>query len=250
MTWELVGHRARPRTSPSPTAGSSPTCVRGAAAHGDLEPGPASATYLVSLIVAPLARIHDTWHGIPVDYYVYHDDSAPAWRAVPRDARHDRTLLAPHGHPLPVGQVRPDHGGRLLRRHGERERHHAGRLAARRARLPGPAVVPVAPDPARARAPVVRRLRDDRELGEHVAQRGLRRVHAGPVLGRRSSARTRSRTTTSTSTGSSCRSSARRSMPLASLGSNNIYPKGALVLEMLEHYLGPRAFLGRRSTAT
>ena len=35
---------------------------------------------------------------------------------------------------------------------------------------------------------------------------------------------------------------ARRSMPLASMGSNNIYPKGALVLQMLKDYLGPERF--------
>ena len=34
----------------------------------------------------------------------------------------------------------------------------------------------------------------------------------------------------------------RRPMPLASLGSNNIYPKGALVLEMLQRYLGAERF--------
>ncbi|HEX4469492.1 MAG TPA: M1 family aminopeptidase, partial [Gemmatimonadaceae bacterium] len=39
-----------------------------------------SATYLVSLVVAPLAKIHDTWRSVPVDYYVYHADSALAWR--------------------------------------------------------------------------------------------------------------------------------------------------------------------------
>src|SRR5438270_2856745 len=33
-----------------------------------------------------------------------------------------------------------------------------------------------------------------------------------------------------------------RRMPLASLGSNNIYPKGALVLQMLKHYLGEQRF--------
>ncbi|HEU4643883.1 MAG TPA: M1 family aminopeptidase, partial [Gemmatimonadaceae bacterium] len=35
---------------------------------------------------------------------------------------------------------------------------------------------------------------------------------------------------------------ARRSMPLASIGSNNIYPKGALVLRMLRRYLGDERF--------
>src|SRR5216117_3532288 len=33
-----------------------------------------------------------------------------------------------------------------------------------------------------------------------------------------------------------------RRMPLAALGSNNIYPKGALVLQMLKHYLGDQPF--------
>src|SRR6266550_2977623 len=33
-----------------------------------------------------------------------------------------------------------------------------------------------------------------------------------------------------------------RRMPVAALGSNNIYPKGALVLEMLKHYLGDQRF--------
>src|SRR6185503_15852871 len=34
----------------------------------------------------------------------------------------------------------------------------------------------------------------------------------------------------------------RAPMPLASMGSNNIYPKGALVLEMLKHHLGEQRF--------
>ena len=37
-----------------------------------------SATYLISLTIAPFARIHDQWRGKPVDYYVYHQDSALA----------------------------------------------------------------------------------------------------------------------------------------------------------------------------
>ena len=41
---------------------------------------PRSATYLVSLIVAPLVRLADTWRGIPVEYYVYAADSSRARR--------------------------------------------------------------------------------------------------------------------------------------------------------------------------
>jgi aminopeptidase N len=37
-----------------------------------------SATYLVSLIVAPLVKIPDVWRGVPVDYYVYKEDGALA----------------------------------------------------------------------------------------------------------------------------------------------------------------------------
>ncbi len=36
---------------------------------------PRSATYLVSLIVAPLVKLADTWRGLPVEYYVYRADS-------------------------------------------------------------------------------------------------------------------------------------------------------------------------------
>jgi aminopeptidase N len=39
-----------------------------------------AASYLVSLVIAPLVRIADRWRGIPVDYYVYRQDSALARR--------------------------------------------------------------------------------------------------------------------------------------------------------------------------
>jgi aminopeptidase N len=45
-----------------------------------------SATYLLSIVVAPLAKVHDTWRNTPVDYYVYHEDSAlarPLFKATP-----------------------------------------------------------------------------------------------------------------------------------------------------------------------
>lgn len=37
-----------------------------------------SATYLVSLVVGQYVKLHDSWRGIPVDYYVYPEDSARA----------------------------------------------------------------------------------------------------------------------------------------------------------------------------
>src|SRR6266853_1571904 len=41
---------------------------------------PRSASYLVSLIVAPLVKLADTWRGMPVEYYVYRADSSRARR--------------------------------------------------------------------------------------------------------------------------------------------------------------------------
>lgn len=37
-----------------------------------------TVSYLVSLVIAPLVKIADRWNGIPVDYYVYRQDSALA----------------------------------------------------------------------------------------------------------------------------------------------------------------------------
>jgi aminopeptidase N len=45
-----------------------------------------ASSYLVSLVVAPLVKVHDAWRGRPVDYYVYRADSAlarPLFRVTP-----------------------------------------------------------------------------------------------------------------------------------------------------------------------
>ncbi|MEO8633881.1 MAG: M1 family aminopeptidase [Gemmatimonadales bacterium] len=45
-----------------------------------------AVTYLVSLVVAPLVKLTDHWKGVPVDYYVYRPDSArarPLFRVTP-----------------------------------------------------------------------------------------------------------------------------------------------------------------------
>ena len=77
-TWELVA------TVPRGYTAISNGRVVGDRRHRDgtrtlhwSQDKPAS-TYLVSLIVGQYVRVHDQWHGIPVDYFVYAEDSASA----------------------------------------------------------------------------------------------------------------------------------------------------------------------------
>ena len=93
-----------------------------------------SATYLISLTIAPYARIHDQWRGIPVDYYVYHEDSALARPLFGYTPDMIETYIQTHRRAVPVGQVRAGDRRRLLRRRGEGERDGARRLATRQAR--------------------------------------------------------------------------------------------------------------------
>src|ERR1043165_8038236 len=77
MTWELVA-----TVSAADLAVSNGRLVseagRGAPRTMTWRQETPASTHLVSLIVAPLVRIRDTWEGIPVDYYVYREDSARA----------------------------------------------------------------------------------------------------------------------------------------------------------------------------
>ncbi len=85
MTWELFATVPARYTAVSNGRLVSDTRAAGQRTMRWSEERP-SATYLVSLVVAPLARITDTWRGIPVDYYVYHEDSAlarPLFRVTP-----------------------------------------------------------------------------------------------------------------------------------------------------------------------
>jgi aminopeptidase N len=78
MTWELIA-----TVPPGYTAVSNGRLVsdrrdrRGLRTMHWSQEQPAS-TYLVSLVVGQLVKIHDSWRGIPVDYYVYREDSARA----------------------------------------------------------------------------------------------------------------------------------------------------------------------------
>jgi aminopeptidase N len=76
MTWELdatvpAGYMA---VSNGALVGDTPAAAGSHTLHWN-QSSP-SATYLVSLVVAPLAKVHDTWRTVPVDAYVYRQDSA------------------------------------------------------------------------------------------------------------------------------------------------------------------------------
>src|SRR6266480_4196489 len=164
---------------------------------------PRSATYLVSLIVAPLVKLADTWRGMPVEYYVYRADSNRARRlfGVTPDmidvysqltgVRYPwyQWILIPHelAHQWFGDYVTLENWANMWLNEGFAEF------------LPG----------QYWRVKLGDHPEDDYYLDEYHQYLQIDQ---------------------------------RRRMPLAALGSNNVYPKGALVLRMLLRYLGPERF--------
>ena len=200
-----------------------------------------SATYLVSLVVAPLAKIHDAWKTVPVDYYVYHADSALAWRLFHVTPDMIDTYSRLTGVPYPWQKYAQTTVADFF---GGMENVSATTL------------VDWLPDSrAYADRPWYQYILIPHELahqwfGDYVttenwANMWLNEGFAEFMPGQY----------WRTKLGAHAEQDyyldeyrqfmqidARRRMPLASLGSNNIYPKGALVLEMLHNYLGDQRF--------
>ncbi len=200
-----------------------------------------SATYLVSLIVAPLAKVSDRWRGVPVDYYVYRADSAlarPLFRVTP-DMIDVYSRLT--GIDYPWAKYAQTTVADFF---GGMENVSATTL------------VDWLPD-ARAYAdrPWYQHILIPHELahqwfGDYVTtanwanmwlNEGFAEFLPGQYWGFR-----RGRAAEDDYYLDEYEQfmglDHRRRMPLASLGSNNIYPKGALVLEMLKKHLGERRF--------
>src|SRR2546427_57715 len=202
---------------------------------------PRSATYLVSIIVAPLVRLTDTWRGIPVEYYVYRADSSRARRlfGVTPDMMEVYSRLTGVRYPwakYAQTTVADFFGGMenvsatTLIDGVPDERAYLDRPWYQWILIPHELAHQWFGDYATLENWANMWLNEGFaeflpgqywrvKLGPHVEDDYyLDEYHQYLEIDRR------------------------HRMPLAALGSNNVYPKGALVLRMLQRYLGPERF--------
>ncbi|HEY6059599.1 MAG TPA: M1 family aminopeptidase [Gemmatimonadales bacterium] len=200
-----------------------------------------SATYLVSLIVAPLVKIHDAWRGVPVDYYVYREDSARAPRLFHRTPDMIDVYSSLTGLRYPWAKYAQTTVADFF---GGMENVSATTL------------VDWLPDTrAYADRPWYDWILIPHELahqwfGDYVTtenwanmwlNEGFAEFMPGQYWEKRLG-RAAADDYYLDEYQQFMQIDARRRMPLAADGSNNIYPKGALVLRMLQRVLGPERF--------
>ena len=200
-----------------------------------------SSTYLISMTVAPYARIHDQWRGIPVDYYVYHEDSAlarPLFGYTP-DIIETYAKLTGVRYPWPKyaqATVADFFGGEEMVSATELvdwlpdERADADRPWYRWLLIPHE---------------LAHQWFGDDETTENWSHLWLNEGFAEFMNGAYWEAKLGRHASDDFYLDEYLHFTAidaERSMPLVSAGSNNIYPKGALVLRMLRRRLGDERF--------
>src|SRR6266576_3601031 len=200
-----------------------------------------SATYLVSIIVAPLVRLVDTWRGIPVEYYVYRADSSRARRlfGVTPDMMEVYSRLT--GVRYPWAKYAQTTVADFF---GGMENVSATTL-----------IDGVPDERAYLDRPWYQWILIPHELahqwfGDYVtlenwANMWLNEGFAEFLPGQYWRVKLGPRAEDDyylDEYHQYLQIDRRKSMPLAALGSDNVYPKGALVLHMLQRYLGPERF--------
>ncbi len=216
MTWELVATVPAEYTVVSNGKLVSDTkTADGHTVHWSQEEP--SATYLVSLIVAPLVKVSDDWRGKPVDYYVYREDSALA---------------------MPLFKVTPDMIEVYSQLTGvdypwaKYAQTTVADFFGGMENVSATTLVDWLPD---ARAYQDRPWYQYILIPHELAHQWF--GYWGTKLGRHAE-----EDYYLDEYRQFMGIDGQRRMPVAALGSNNIYPRGALILEMLKHRLGADRF--------
>ena len=241
MTWEVVATVPKGMNAVSNGRLVSDVTAKDGSRSVDWLQDKPSATYLVSLIVAPLVKIHDAWRTVPVDYYVYHEDSAlarPLFRITP-DMIDTYSRLTGINYPwakYAQTTVADFFGGM--------ENVSATTLVDW---LPGPRDYQDRPWYPWILIP---HELSHQWFGDYVTtanwanmwlNEGFAEFMPGQYWAQKLGAHAEQDYYLD-EYDQFMQIDHDRRMPLAALGSNNIYPKGALVLQMLKQYLGDRRF--------
>lgn len=240
-TWELIATVPRGFTAVSNGRLVSDRPAPGGARTMHWAQETPAVTYLVSLVVAPLVKVTDRWRRVPVDYYVYRQDSSRARQLFGVTPDMIETYSRLTGVDYPWAKYAQTTVADFF---GGMENVSATTL------------VDWLPDSrAYADRPWYRHILIPHELahqwfGDYVttanwANFWLNEGFAEFMPGQYwevKQGRQAGEDYYLDEYGQFMAIDQDRRMPLASLGSNNIYPKGALVLEMLRKYLGEARF--------